>query len=52
MKKKLYNTPLIEVMKIELTGTLLGTSTTNPVPPTGPAGVKPHRIPGVKLSPL
>ena len=51
MKKKLYNTPLIEVMKIESTGTLLGTSTT-PTPPPGPAGVKPHRIPGVKLSPL
>jgi hypothetical protein len=41
MKKKLYNTPLIEVEQINLTGMLMESPViqSNPLPPSGPAGI-------------
>jgi len=38
MKKKLYNSPLIEVEKIDLSTSILVESPTLPLPPSGPSG--------------
>lgn len=45
MAKKLYNTPLMEVEQINLTGMLMESpvTPTNPVPPIGPSGVAPRK---------
>ncbi len=43
MEKKLYMSPLMEVEQINLTGMLMESPVTNPIPPVGPAGIAPRK---------
>lgn len=44
MEKKLYNTPLTEVAKVNMSGVVLtGSPAGLPTPPVGPSGVAPRK---------